>query len=133
MRQLSVGAALMFLAVALGAIGAHAFGARLESTGHQDTWQTAVLYHLVHGLALVAVGIWQAADRPRAHAAWSRASGWLWASGILLFSGSLYVWSLGGPKWLVHVTPLGGLCFLAGWALLAIGLGRRTRAEGATE
>lgn len=130
MRQLSAGAALMFAAVALGAIGAHAFGARLESTGHQATWQTAALYHLIHGLALVAVGIWQTVDRQRANAAWARASGWLWVTGILLFSGSLYVWSLGGPKWLVHVTPVGGLCFLAGWVLLAVGVLRQARAEG---
>lgn len=121
----------MFAGVALGAIGAHAFGAQLEATGHQATWQTAVLYHLVHSLALFAVGIWQSVDRPRARAACSHVSGWLWAVGIILFSGSLYIWGLGGPRWLVHVTPFGGVLFLAGWLVVAVGAWRHRRAESA--
>jgi len=103
--------------VMLGAFGAHALRAHLTATAIQ-TWQTAVLYQLIHALALLAVGIWlkQAgtADRLLGFAALA------FAGGVLLFSGSLYGLTLGGPRWLGPVTPLGGLAFIGGWLTLLV-------------
>lgn len=103
--------------VGCGAFGAHALRPRLLELGRLETWQTAVHYHLVHALALLALAAFT-----RSHA--SRAAAWvavLWAAGIVLFSGSLYWLALGGPRWLGPVTPLGGVAFLAGWlSLLAL-------------
>jgi uncharacterized membrane protein YgdD (TMEM256/DUF423 family) len=106
-------AALCFLAVALGAFGAHALKAALQSSGMLDVWNKAVLYHFLHGVALVALAL---------HGAGNRATYFLFVAGILLFSGSLYAMALiPQPRdWLGAVTPLGGLCFLAGWAWLVI-------------
>lgn len=97
---------LGFAGVALGAFGAHALKETLATSGHASTWQTAVLYHLIHATALLAApaGKW---------------AGRCWIAGILMFSGSLYWLSLGGPKFLGPVTPLGGVLLLAGWALVA--------------
>lgn len=120
MKQVLLAACLLLLAVALGAFGAHALRSRLELSGHQGTWETAVLYQMVHGLALLAIGIWQALDPRAANARSLRLAGWCWVAGVVAFSGSLYGLSLEGPKWLGPVTPLGGLCFLVGWAVLAV-------------
>ncbi|WP_404424730.1 DUF423 domain-containing protein [Nibricoccus sp. IMCC34717] len=99
--------------VALGAFGAHALRDRLAALGTAATWETATRYHLVHAVALLAL----AALVERIPA--GTAIGRLWTLGTLLFSGSLYALALGGPRWLGPVTPLGGICLLAGWALLA--------------
>jgi uncharacterized membrane protein YgdD (TMEM256/DUF423 family) len=109
-----LGAFLAFLGVALGAFGAHALKARLapEDLG---TWHTAVLYHLIHALALFALGLYAPARDPG-----MKGPGALFALGILLFSGSLYALALTGVKPLGAITPLGGMCFLAGWAWLAL-------------
>jgi len=133
MRTVVVAAGLMLGVVALGAFGAHALRSTLEATGHQGAWNTAVLYHAIHGLALLAIGIWQAADVRTTAMRSLRIAGWLWTTGVVAFSGSLYVLSVGGPKWLGPVTPLGGLCFMAGWVALAIGTWRleRQRSEAA--
>lgn len=104
-----------FLAVALGAFGAHGLKATLDTLGTQEAWRTASLYHLVHSVALLALAGWSAAPAPRV-----QLIGQMWALGIVLFSGSLYWLALGGPKLLGPVTPLGGLAFLAGWALVAV-------------
>ena len=106
-----IAAALCFLAVALGAFGAHSMKATLESHGMLDIWNKAVLYHFVHALALLALSLAHALNR----SAW-----WLLFAGIILFSGSLYFMALTHVHWLGAVTPLGGLCFLAGWAWLVI-------------
>jgi uncharacterized membrane protein YgdD (TMEM256/DUF423 family) len=103
--------ALCFLAVALGAFGAHALKASLESTGMLDVWNKAVLYHLIHAIALVALALYGAGNR---------ATYFLLVAGIILFSGSLYTMALTNVRWLGAITPLGGLCFLAGWAWLVI-------------
>jgi len=108
---LRIGAAFCFLAVALGAFGAHALKAKLETSGMVDVWNKAVLYHFVHAIALVALALYGASNR---------AAYFLLAAGVLLFSGSLYVMALTNVRWLGAITPLGGLCFLAGWAWLAI-------------
>jgi uncharacterized membrane protein YgdD (TMEM256/DUF423 family) len=106
-----------FLAVALGAFGAHGLQARLadvaDGAKRLGWWQTGAQYHLLHALALGLVALIVA----RAPAA--RFAGGAFVVGTLLFSGSLYVMALGGPRWLGAVTPLGGVSLLTGWALLA--------------
>ena len=103
------------LAVALGAFGAHALKSRLDDYA-MGVFQTAVQYQFYHSLALLAVGV-IALNHPQA--ALLRSSGWLFALGIVVFSGSLYVLSFSGLRWLGAVTPIGGLAFIAGWACLA--------------
>ena len=111
-RSLLFAAALLGAAgVALGAFGAHGLRARLDARA-LEIWETAVRYHLTHAVALLALAL-------APHAAPLRTAGWLFAAGIALFSGSLYVLALGGPRWLGPVTPLGGLAFLAGWVWIA--------------
>ncbi len=99
--------------VALGAFGAHALKETLTARGSVATWQTAVLYHLIHAVALLALA---ATASSWTNARWIGGS---WCLGVILFSGSLYWLSLGGPRFLGPVTPLGGLAFLTGWLLLA--------------
>ena len=101
--------------VAAGAFGAHALRARLPAD-MLAVWETAARYQLIHALALLAVALLAARGASRAAAA----AGWLFASGILLFSGSLYALALSGVSVLGAITPLGGLAFLVGWAWLAI-------------
>jgi len=103
------------LAVAFGAFGAHALKNRLDEYA-LGVYQTAVQYHFYHSLALLAVGI-IALSQPQTTLL--RSSGWLFLLGMLIFSGSLYLLSLTGVKWLGAVTPLGGLAFIAGWGCLA--------------
>ena len=113
----AIGSLSAFLGVALGAFGAHALNARLgaEMLG---TFEVGVRYQMYHAFALLAVG-W-------AYTRWPgtmlTASGWLFVGGMVLFSGSLYVLSLTGMRWLGAVTPIGGLAFLAGWLCLAWGV-----------
>ncbi|MGH9962796.1 MAG: DUF423 domain-containing protein [Pyrinomonadaceae bacterium] len=108
------GSLLAGLAVAAGAFGAHALRTHLPAD-LLLVFETAVRYQMYHALGLLAVAV--AVDRwPEAH---FQPAGWLFLAGIVLFSGSLYVLCLTGIRGLGAVTPLGGLCFLAGWVLLA--------------
>jgi len=104
-------AALCFLAVALGAFGAHSLRSTIESHGMIEVWNKAVLYHFLHAVVLFVLALCGAANR----GAW-----WLLFAGIFLFSGSLYMMTLTNLRWLGAITPLGGLCFLAGWAWLIV-------------
>ena len=99
-----------FLAVALGAFGAHGLKAVLEQNGTLAVWQTAALYHLVHAVVLLVLAT-------RAEVA--RLPFMLFGAGIAIFSGSLYALAVTNVKWLGAITPLGGLCLLAGWLALA--------------
>lgn len=100
------------LAVALGAFGAHGLAGRVGES-QLATWSTAAHYHLVHSLALLALGLYaQATARPVSLPAA------LFLAGVVLFSGSLYGLVLTGQRWLGPITPLGGLCFLAAWLSL---------------
>ena len=103
------------LAVMLGAFGAHAMKGRLDDYA-LATFQPADQYHFYLSFALLAVGI-LALSQPQT--ALLKSSGWLFLLGILVFSGSLYLLSITGVRWLGAVTPLGGLAFIAGWACLA--------------
>lgn len=109
-----LGALFALLGVALGAFGAHALRATL-SPADLATFETGVRYQMYHAFGLV-VAAW-------ATSRWAgtpvTVAGWLFVVGIVVFSGSLYTLVLTGQRWLGAVTPLGGLCFLLGWALLA--------------
>lgn len=106
-----------FLAVALGAFGAHSLKDLLETNNTATIWQTASHYHLAHAIALVLTAL--LADKFARSASLKRAgAGFLF--GILLFSGSLYALALTNVKVLGAITPFGGLGFMAGWILLLV-------------
>jgi len=111
------------VAVAAGAFGAHALK-NLLSEKYLAVYETAVRYQFYHVFALVVVGI-LFKEFPNSYLLWS---GRLFCYGILLFSGSLYALTLfealgqQGFKWLGAITPFGGICLIAGWILLAIGI-----------
>jgi uncharacterized membrane protein YgdD (TMEM256/DUF423 family) len=109
-----IGAGCAFLAVAGGAFGAHSLKAIL-TPDMLMVFETGVRYQMYHALALLAAG-WAAHQYPQAS---FHIAGWLFVAGIVLFSGSLYVLALSGVRWLGAITPLGGACFLAGWAVFA--------------
>jgi len=113
---LQLAALLGGLGVAIGAFGAHALHDTLVRAGRLDTFETAVRYQFFHVLALVAVGVLWAA-RPELHTLGT--TGWLWLSGIIVFSGSLYALCFTGITKLGAVAPVGGLLLLAGWLSLA--------------
>ena len=108
---LRVAAVLGFLAVALGAFGAHGLKELLTRNATTLIWEKAVFYHFIHAVMLVLVAS-RAQPLPPA---W-----WAFVAGILIFSGSLYVLAVTNVRWLGAITPLGGMAFLAGWAYLAI-------------
>ncbi|MGJ8637848.1 MAG: DUF423 domain-containing protein [Opitutaceae bacterium] len=110
-NTIAIGGIWAFLAVSLGALGAHGLKDTLTANETSEVWKTAVDYQMWHAIALILCGLMQTAGKPL------RAPTILFNFGILLFSGSLYWLSLGGPKWLGPITPLGGLCFLSAWAL----------------
>ena len=116
MLWIRYGSLLMLLGVALGAFGAHGLKDTLTPEGKQ-VYQTAVFYHLIHGLALLAVG-WLATLKPMEPLI--RTAGWAFVTGVGLFSGSLYLLSVTGAKKLGIITPLGGVAFLIGWIALAM-------------
>jgi len=103
------------LAVMLGAFGAHALKAKLDNHA-LGVFDTAVQYHFYHSFALLAVGV-IAISQPQT--ALLKSSGLLFILGIVIFSGSLYLLSITGVRWLGAITPLGGLAFIGGWACLA--------------
>ena len=112
----AAGAVLSGLGVLFGAFGAHGLRERVTAD-MLAVFETGVRYHLIHGLAVLAVA-WAASRWP---SAWIGAAGWLFAAGIVVFSGSLYILAISGVRWWGAVTPIGGVCFLAGWAALAVG------------
>jgi uncharacterized membrane protein YgdD (TMEM256/DUF423 family) len=113
MNWVLVGALWGFLGVGLGAFGAHGLPAGTSGQA-LDWWKTAALYHLVHALALVLLGALPYSGAAR------EAAGWAFLLGSAVFSGTLYAMTLGAPRFLGAITPLGGLGLLAGWLLLAL-------------
>lgn len=114
-----IAAVLGGLAVAFGAFGAHGLKERLA--GNMEIFETAVRYHFYHALVLLALGfappaLWSGRLAP--------AAAWALVFGVLLFSGSLYALALTNIRWLGAITPIGGLGFIAGWALIALAAGR---------
>ncbi len=113
MNWLMAGAIWGLAGVALGAFGAH--GLRSVATEQALAWwETGARYQLVHALALLVLGLLQN-HRPGGDAA-----GWSFLLGSALFSGTLYVMALGGPRWLGALTPVGGVLMMLGWLLLAL-------------
>ncbi len=115
---LLIGALSAFIAVALGAFGAHALRDRL-SADMLDVFKTGVTYQMYHALALLGVGL-LLARLSIDGSPWLTAAGWLFIAGTVLFSGSLYLLSLSGTTWLGAITPLGGVAFLLGWLALVV-------------
>lgn len=113
---LLLGCIVMFLAVALGAFGAHALKKRL-SVDMMSIFQTGIQYQIAHGLGLLLLGV--LADN-LIHSSLIVTAGWVMLVGILLFSGSLYVLSISGVKKLGAITPIGGLAFLASWVIVIV-------------
>lgn len=113
-----MGSISAFIGVALGAFGAHGLKSKVAQE-MLKVWETAVLYHLIHALALILIGI-LCYLMPEASSV--RHAGWAILVGTVLFSGSLYLLVLTGSKPLGIITPLGGVAFLAGWLLLAIAI-----------
>lgn len=113
------GAVLGLLGVALGAFGAHALRAMLETSGRTATFETAVKYQFYHALALILVGVllnlFGSNPTMVRLLNWS---GYSFLGGALIFSGSLYILCFTGVTWLGAIAPLGGLAMIAGWALL---------------
>lgn len=111
-----IAAVLAALAVVTGALGAHLLQAQLAGVDPKATgwWETAAHYHLIHAVALFAIGL---TGQARLSRAW-----WTMFSGMILFSGSLYLMALTGNKALpiVIATPLGGILMIAGWIQVAI-------------
>jgi uncharacterized membrane protein YgdD (TMEM256/DUF423 family) len=114
-RCIAVGAVLMLAGVILGAFGTHLLEARLPPRQF-SSYQTAVLYQLLHALGLVLAGLIAQAAGVTARLRWSAR---LMLVGIACFSGSIYLITAGAPRWLGMVAPIGGLSFMVSWALLA--------------
>ena len=120
---LAVAGVLGAIGVTLGAFGAHVLPGWLagqgldgvEVTKRMHNWEVGVRYHMYHALALL-VAAWAVSRWPGGAAV---AAGWLFVAGTVIFSGSLYLLSFTGQRWLGAVTPLGGLAFILGWAALA--------------
>ncbi|WML50456.1 DUF423 domain-containing protein [Neobacillus sp. PS3-34] len=112
-----IGAINAFLAVALGAFGAHGLADKLEPK-YLDIWKTGVTYQMFHATGILVVAILLGKMPTSSLFSWS---GWLMLIGIILFSGSLYVLSLTKIGILGAITPLGGVAFLAAWILMIVG------------
>lgn len=107
-------AVAMAIGVACGAFGAHALKERL-SAGDLEIWKTAVLYQLLHGVALIGIAAcWHLFEGPRVD--WAVR---LLMAGMTIFSLTLYLLVLTGPRWLGAITPIGGTLMIAGWLLFA--------------
>ncbi len=106
MTSIRIPAVLGFLAVALGAFGAHTLKGILSANDTTTIWQTAVFYHLTHAIAC----LWTTGK--------SSLVTWLWIAGIIVFSGTLYILAVTNIRWLGAITPIGGLLLIAGWAVL---------------
>ncbi len=105
------------MGVALGAFGAHGLQSFLAEHGTAQTWETAARYQLLHTVALLGVAAWlRAGDGVgTVRLLWAARC---WSAGIVLFSGSLYLFAVGGPHFLVYLTPIGGLALIAGWVFV---------------
>ena len=106
-----IAAVMGFLAVALGAFGAHGLKDLLAQNGTTAIWEKAVFYHFIHAVMLFVL----AERKPFQAVAW-----WSFLIGVFFFSGSLYLLAVTNSHWLGVVTPVGGVSFLVGWASLLL-------------
>jgi uncharacterized membrane protein YgdD (TMEM256/DUF423 family) len=114
-RCIAAGALLMLAGLVLGALGTHLVADRV-SPRELASYETAVLYQLLHALGLVLVGV-LARTATTAPLRWSAR---LMGLGVVLFSGSIYLATAGAPHWVLGVAPTGGMSLMASWALLAL-------------
>ena len=117
MNWISIGAIFSGLSVMLGAMGAHSVK-NILTEKNLSAFQTATEYMGYHGLALILVGIVSLQLSEKAAKALKKV-GILFTCGILMFSGSIYILISGGPSLFGPITPIGGLCFMAGWFIFA--------------
>ena len=108
---------LMGFGVILGAFGSHALKGKI-SDYHMEVYKTAVLYHFIHALGLFAVA-WLMVELNDPNIG---LAGVLLTLGIILFSGSLYIYSITQVRWLGFVTPFGGICLLTGWVVVFLNI-----------
>lgn len=114
-KLIAVFAALnMIIGVAAGAFGAHGLK-RVLSPDMLAVWQTAVTYQMIHALGMFLIALMGV----RSGSPLLAAAGWTMLAGIVMFSGSLYLLSLTGMRWVGPITPLGGVAFLAAWGMVA--------------
>jgi uncharacterized membrane protein YgdD (TMEM256/DUF423 family) len=116
-KYLQIAALLGALAVGIGAFGAHGLSETLASNGTAETFETAVKYHFYHVMALLVCSLLMDTYPENRKL---KTAFWLFFTGILIFSGSLYILSLTGVSWLGAITPIGGVAFIAGWIMLLI-------------
>jgi uncharacterized membrane protein YgdD (TMEM256/DUF423 family) len=116
MNWSAIGAIFLALAVGLGAFGAHALKERLDAHS-LGVWEKAVFYHFIHALGVLVVSMLPRTGTFPLNGASSVC--WLLSAGVLIFSGSLYTLALTGVRSMGAITPIGGLCFIAAWLLLA--------------
>ena len=117
MNWTAAAAILLALAVSIGAFGAHGLQGRLDAYS-LSVYEKGVFYHFIHALGMLAVPLLLRANLiSRAAANWT---GWLLLSGIVLFSGSLYILAITGVRTLGAITPFGGVSFIAAWVTLAV-------------
>lgn len=119
----ALGALSAFIGVAAGAFGAHGLNGRI-SAEMLSIFEVGVRYQMYHAFGLIAAS-WAQQKWPSAIIT---AGGWLFLAGTILFSGTLYLLSISGARWLGAITPLGGLAFLAGWGCLMWGALKRNKA-----
>lgn len=112
---IGIGALGAMIGVATGAFGAHGLKNILGST-QLATWDTAVTYLFIHALGLLLIGMLERTTPRRCHAI----AGWTMLSGMVIFSGSLFLLALTSTRWLGAITPVGGVCFIAAWLILAV-------------
>jgi uncharacterized membrane protein YgdD (TMEM256/DUF423 family) len=105
--------------VALGAFGAHALAPLLRERDTVSIWETAARYHLIHAVAVFGAAAW-ARNASATGIRWVARSTYCWLAGTALFSGSLYLLAIGGPRWLGPITPLGGVALLGGWICVTL-------------
>ena len=116
MNWTAIGAALMALAVGMGAFGAHGLRNRLDAYS-MSVYEKAVFYHFIHALGILLIAL--LARTSAITPAGQTRVGWLLLIGILVFSGSLYALALSGNRILGAITPIGGVAFILGWLVLA--------------
>jgi uncharacterized membrane protein YgdD (TMEM256/DUF423 family) len=123
---LSISFILGALAVVFGAFGAHALRELVDEKVIQ-TWQTAVQYHFFHLFAIALTGLLLR----HGVNVWYKRAGYLFIAGIIIFSGSLYsmiflkATGATSVNWLGAITPIGGVCFIAGWLFLLVGVNKK--------
>ena len=120
-RWIATGSFSLALVIGMGAFGAHALHDMLAATGRLETYHTAVQYHFYHSFGLIALGLLA----PYLPGKKTNIAGMLFLSGIVLFSGSLYILCFTGISVLGMITPFGGVAFIAGWLWLGFGFTRQ--------